>query len=35
MELVEQFNMDLPKMDLQELHFNVSRGKVEAVWSWW
>lgn len=24
-ELVEQFNMDLPKMDPQEMHFNVSR----------
>lgn len=23
-ELLEQFNMDLPKMDPQEMHFNVS-----------
>lgn len=25
MELVEQFDMDLPKMDFQEMHFHVSR----------
>lgn len=25
MELVEQFDMDVPKMDFQEMHFHVSR----------
>lgn len=25
MELVEQFDMDRPKRDLQEMHFHVSR----------
>lgn len=30
-ELIEQFNVNLPKMEPQEILFNVSKQKVEVV----